>query len=88
MLLTNTFFQHQQLHCPNRPELFIAKVLESVMNSIPTFSMLVDKLEGFDESECLVDRPADRQVVDGHLPDSATRTDDEQTPEGETYFLN
>lgn len=50
------------------------------LGSNVTFSVLLDKLEGLDESEGLVDASSDWQVVDRHLPQVALAIDDEETP--------
>ena len=39
----------------------------------PTFSMLINKLEGFDEAKSFIDRATDRQVVDAEVTHDTLR---------------
>lgn len=43
------------------------------------FTVLVDELEGFDESQSLIDGSANWQVVDCDLTDDLIRIDDEES---------
>jgi hypothetical protein len=41
--------------------------------------VLVDELEGFDQTKRLVDRTSDRQVIDGHLSKDTLKIGNENT---------
>lgn len=51
------------------------------------FSVLLDELEGLDETEGLVDGAADWQVVDRDLTQVLLRVDDEESCKMEDQFL-
>lgn len=46
-----------------------------------TFSILVSKLEGLDQTQNFIHRAADRQVIDGDLPQNALVVNHKQAPE-------
>ena len=47
--------------------------------------VLVGELEGLDQPQGLVDRPADGKVVHGDLPDDALAVDDDEATERHTH---
>lgn len=51
-------------------------------------AVLGNELEGLDESHDLLDRAADREIVDGDLPDLLLRVDDEETSQRDASLLD
>lgn len=49
--------------------------------------MFVSELEGLDQTQSFIHRAADRQVIDGDLPQDAFVVDYKQTPERQTGGL-
>lgn len=53
-----------------------------------TFSMLFKVLDSLNQSQCLVNASANRQVVDSLLAHHSFRIDDEQTAQGDALLLD
>ena len=45
-----------------------------------TFAVFIDELESLHKSESLLNRPAYREVIDGHLAQNSFLVNDEQAP--------